>query len=122
MPSRLLAAGAARFQFPTGVGTPLVDAAGYAVAHPTGQRSAAYGYMVGAAHAAGAAIDFYRQSVGYRAPGREQLVRGEVDPEARAAGAALSATVFHSCEPPKQKELHERLLHMQAVLRLVPDG
>ena len=51
-------------EFATGVGAPLVDAAAHLMANLTRQGGAAYRHVIGAAHAAGVAIDRHGEQIG----------------------------------------------------------
>lgn len=48
--------------------------------------------MVGAAHAAGTAIDFYRQTGGNLATHAFKFIDGEIDPKAGATSSALGTS------------------------------
>src|SRR5687768_1961340 len=84
---------AAGLEFAAWRGPPLVDAAGHLLAQLAGQSCAAWRRVVGAAHAGNGAGDVDCQPGRDRAAVVFQLIRGEVDAKAAAAGSAGQAGV-----------------------------
>ena len=104
---------AAFFELTAGRGAPFVNAAARLLANAAPQRGAARWAVVGAAHAASVVGDRVGQARRHSTAAVLVLVDREIDPKARAAGAAGGAggharwrsSGLHAAE---QQEFHER--------------
>jgi hypothetical protein len=90
--SRALARIAAFFKLSARGGTPFVNAAGGFLTHFATQRSAAWGRVVGAAHAAQGGCEVLAQARGHRAAACVHFFHAEVHSKTGAAGAATGAS------------------------------